>query len=79
MPNLNLIDKYAFKGLQKLRLNFFLIPKKNVFIFRLIQIISNPKLQELYKATFSGIGNENAIRIIIKNNSLYRIRAMTFK
>uniref|UniRef100_A0A914BYU0 Uncharacterized protein n=1 Tax=Acrobeloides nanus TaxID=290746 RepID=A0A914BYU0_9BILA len=63
-PNLDLIDKFAFKGLQKLRL---------------LTISNNPKLTHIYKATFAGIGNEDSLKIILKNNFLERIHGMAFK
>uniref|UniRef100_A0A915D5P7 LRRNT domain-containing protein n=1 Tax=Ditylenchus dipsaci TaxID=166011 RepID=A0A915D5P7_9BILA len=62
--DLDVIDKFAFKGLQKLRL---------------ISIVHNPKLKELYKASFSGIGNQHSLIIHIKHNAIERIRAHTFK
>lgn len=46
---------------------------------RFISINGNPNLRELYKASFSGIGNEHSMRIHIKNNALSRIRSLTFK
>lgn len=46
---------------------------------RSLVISGNRNLRELYKASFSGIGNENALSIRILDNGLERLRAHTFK
>uniref|UniRef100_A0A7E4VLR5 LRRCT domain-containing protein n=1 Tax=Panagrellus redivivus TaxID=6233 RepID=A0A7E4VLR5_PANRE len=61
---LDMIDKYAFKGLHKLRI---------------LAITRNPKLTQIYKATFSGIGNENSLKIFINNNALTHVQPYSFK
>lgn len=76
--NLDLIDKFAFKGLSKLRF-VFKFNLKFISILRFITINGNSNLKDLYKASFSGIGNEHSLRIHIKNNALSRIRSHTFK
>ncbi|KAF7636053.1 hypothetical protein Mgra_00004502, partial [Meloidogyne graminicola] len=61
---LDLIERNAFKHLRKLRI---------------LVIKGNKSLRELYKTSFSGIGNEYPLSIKIMDNSLERIRAFTFK
>ncbi|CAD5222282.1 unnamed protein product [Bursaphelenchus xylophilus] len=61
---LDVIDKYAFKGLQKLKL---------------LNIAGNPKLREIHRFAFSSIGNQNPLRILLKNNGIEKIHAYAFK
>ncbi|KAE9551394.1 hypothetical protein FO519_005402 [Halicephalobus sp. NKZ332] len=62
--HLDVIDKYAFKGLPKLRF---------------LSLVKNPKLAQIYKATFSGIGNEQSLKIHLKKNGLQQMGPLSFK
>lgn len=61
---LDVIDKFAFKGLPKLRF---------------LSLIKNKKLAQIFKSTFGGIGNEQSLKIHLKNNGLQQISPFSFK
>jgi hypothetical protein len=48
-------------------------------MFRLLKIVGNTKITELHRHTFSGIGNDNPLKILIKNNGIEKIQPFAFK